>query len=99
MAKGLDPHIRHERQTIKPTVTQTEEKTPTCKPKVGLRRKLKMVMSPQPKQVIVPTAEKPKPEIMTEPQVISKTEHVPSVQTVHKHPLSPKVVTRQVPSY
>ena len=27
--KGLDPHRRPERQTIKPTVTQTEVRTPT----------------------------------------------------------------------
>ena len=49
--KGLDPHIRPERQTIKQTVTQAEVRTPTYKPRVGqgragLRRKVKMVTSP-----------------------------------------------------
>ena len=33
--KGLDPCIRPERQTIKPTVSQTEVRIPTYKPRVG----------------------------------------------------------------
>ena len=49
--KGLDPHIRPERQTVKPEVTQTEVRTPTYKPRVGqgrarIRRKVKMVTPP-----------------------------------------------------
>ena len=49
--KGLDPHIRPERQMVKPTVTQTEVGTPIYKPRVGqgragIRRKLKMITSP-----------------------------------------------------
>ena len=96
MDKGLDPHIRPEGQTLKPTVTQTEVKTLTYKCRVGqgragLGRKAKMVTSLQPKQEIPSIAEKQKPEIVTQPQVIS--------QTAHRQPLSPKVVTRQVPSY
>ena len=63
--KGLDPYIRSERQTVKPTVTQTEVRTPTYRPRVrqgraGIRRKVKMVIPPQPKQVIPSISEKPK---------------------------------------
>ena len=70
MDKGLDPHIRPERQIIKPTVTQTEVKAPIFKCRGGqvrasLRRKVKMVMPLQPKQIIA-TAEKHKPEIITQ---------------------------------
>ena len=36
---------------------------------------------------------------MTQPQVISQTEHVPSAQITHRQPLGPQIVTRQVPSY
>ena len=80
VGKDLDAHIRPERQTIKPMVTQTEVRTPTYKLRVGqnrtgLRRKGKMVTSPQPKQVMSSIAEKQKPEIMTQPQVIPQTEH------------------------
>ena len=88
--KGLDPHIRPEKQTIKPTVTQTEVRTPICKPRVGqdragLRRKVKMEMPLHPKQTIA-TAEMHKAENMTQPQIISQTEHIPSAHTAHKHP-------------
>ena len=97
--KGVDPHMTPERQTVKPTVTQTEVRSPTYKPRVGqgrvgLRRKVKMVILPQPMQVIPSIAEKQKLEIMTQPEIISHTEHVPSAQTAHRQPLSPKVVTR-----
>ena len=102
--KGLDPHIRPERQTVKPTVTQTEIRTPTYKPRAvqgitGLRRKVKTVTPPQPKQVLPSITERQKPEIMRQPQVISQTEHVPSAQNTHRQPLSLKIVTRQFPSY
>ena len=36
--KGLDPYIRPDRQTLKPTVTQTEVRTPINKPRVGQGR-------------------------------------------------------------
>ena len=53
--KALDPHIKPETPTVKPTVTQTEVRTPTYKPRVGqgragIKRKVKIVTPPQPKQ-------------------------------------------------
>ena len=39
------------------------------------------------------------PYVVTQLQVASQTEHVPPAQTAFKHPLSPRIVTRQVPSY
>ena len=100
--KGIDPHIRPERQTVKPTVTQTDIRMPTYKPRVGqgrtgIRKKVEMVTPPQHKQVIPSISEKQGPEIMTQPQVIPQTEHVPSTQNAHRQPMSPKIVARQVP--
>ena len=45
------------------------------------------------------TVERQIPEIVKQPQVTLQTEHIPSAQTAHKQPLSPRIVTRQVPSY
>ena len=99
--KGLDPYIRPERWTIKPTVIHTGVRTPICKPRVGqgragLRREMKIVMPLQLKQIIA-TAKMHKPETITQPKITSQIEHIPSGQTTHKQPLSPKVMTRQVP--
>ena len=52
--KGINPHVRPEKQTLKPTTVMPETKTPTwTKPRlgqgrVGLRRKAKSVTSLQP---------------------------------------------------
>ena len=48
MDNGLVPYIRPERQTAKPSVTQTKARTSTYKPRVGhgragIKRKTKMV--------------------------------------------------------
>ena len=39
------------------------------------------------------------PEVATQPQVASQTEHVSPVQTAFKQPWTPRMVTRQVPFY
>ena len=50
--KGINPHVRPEKQTLKPTTVTTETKTPTqTKPRLGkgragLRRKVKLVDTP-----------------------------------------------------
>ena len=86
--KGLHPQIRPERQTVKPTITQIEVRTPTYRSRIGqgragMKRKVKTITPLQPKQVILPISEKQGPEIMTQPQVIPQTEHVPSAQNAH----------------
>ena len=100
--KGLDPHKRPERQTVKPIVTQTKVRTSTYKPRVGqggvgIKWKVKMVTPLQPTQEIPSILQKQSQEIMTQPQVIPLIEQVPSTQNAQRQSLNPKVVTRQVP--
>ena len=51
--KGINPHVRPEKQTLKPIIVTPETKTPTWKKprlgqgRAGLRRKVKMVTPPQ----------------------------------------------------
>ena len=101
--RGIDPHVRLGKQTIKPTFTSTEVIAPIYELRVwqsraGLRWKIRTATPSQQKQIIGP-AEKKRPEIVTQPQTSLQTEHILLAQTVHRQPLSPKVVTRQVPPY
>ena len=53
--KGIDPHVKPEKQVVKPTTVLTEtkqcwEKLRLGQGRAGLRRKIKMVMPSQPNQ-------------------------------------------------
>ena len=62
IGKGLDPHVRPEKQ--KPMTPLTDTRPPVCKPRIGqgragVRRRVKLVMPSLPKQTLAPaTVEK-----------------------------------------
>ena len=73
IGKGLDPHVRHEKQ--KPISPFTDTRPPVYKPRIGqgrasVRRRVKTVMLSLPKQTLAEaTVEKLMPEVVTQPQV------------------------------
>ena len=109
--KGINPHIRPEKQALKPIIVSPEAKTSTWKKprlghgRAGLRRKVKVVTPSQPNKPAeeVPLSDKQKSEITAQPQAIlgstSQTEHIPLTQTTPKQSLNPKMLTREVPPY
>ena len=109
--KAINPHVRPEKQTLKPITVTPETKNPTWKkPKLrqgraGLRRKVKVVTPPQSiKPVpVMPKLEKQKTETTTQPQVTvgskPQVDHIPVIQTTSKQLLKPKMLTKEVPPY
>ena len=109
--KDINPHVRPEKQTLKPIIVTPETKIPTWKkPRLGqgwagLRRNVKVVTPPQTNRSVpvMPKAEKQKTETTTQPQttVGSKPQikHRPVMQTAPKQLLKPKMLTKEVPPY
>ena len=80
--KGLDPHVKPEKQ--KPISSSSDVRPPVCKPKIGqsrkgVRRRVMIVLPSQPKQTSAP-ATKSMPEVAAQPQVTAQTEHVSPAQ-------------------
>ena len=99
MGKGLDPHVRPEKQ--KPINSSSDVRPPVCKPRIGqgragVRRRGRIVLPLQPKQTSAP-ATKSMPEVAAQPQVTAQTEHVSPAQTDFRQPIGPRIEIRQVP--
>ena len=86
--KGINPHVRPEKQALKPIIVSPEAKFPTWKKpslgqgRAGLRSKVKVVTPLQPSKSaqVVPLSEKQKSENTAQTQAIvgstSQTEHI-----------------------
>ena len=103
IGKGLDPHVRPEKQ--KPITSSTAIRLPVYKARIeqgraGVRKKVRTVLPSQPKETSAPaTVQKSIPEVSAQPQVTAQTEHVSLAQNDFRLPLSPRIVTRKVPIF
>ena len=103
IGKGLDPHVRPEKQ--KPITSSTAIRLPvykarTTQGRAGVRKKVRTVLLSQPKETSAPaTVQKSIPEVSAQPQVTAQTEHVSPAQNDFRLPLSPRIVTRKVPIF
>ena len=93
--KGLDPHVKPENH--KPVNISSNVRAPVQKPRIGqgragVRRKTRVALPTQPRQIPIPM-----PEVVTPPQVTS--EHESLVQTDLRQPIGPRIEVRQVPIY